>query len=75
MTVEQIIGKVFNIDSEDIHGSSLRESVGEWDSMGHLILIVELEENFNVSISTADVVEMVNVQKIKDILRKYGVDC
>jgi len=75
MTVEQMIGKVFNIDSEEIHGSSSRESVGGWDSMGHLILIGELEENFNVSISTADVVEMVNVRKIKDILRKYGVDC
>ena len=43
--------------------------------MGHLTLIMELEARFNVSISIADAVEMADVRKIKETLRRYGVDC
>ncbi len=43
--------------------------------MGHLTLIMELEARFKVSISIADAVEMVDVRKIKETLRRYGVDC
>ena len=75
MTVEQIVGKVFNIDPVGVSECSSRDTVAEWDSMGHLTLILELEAQFKVSIAIADVVDMGNVRKIKDTLRRYGVDC
>ena len=75
MTVEQIVGKVFNIDPVDAGECLSRDSIPEWDSMGHLTLIMELEAQFKVSIAIADAVDMGNVRKIKDTLRWYGVDC
>ncbi len=75
MTVEQVIGKVFNIDPAELDDTSSPDTIAEWDSMGHLTLITGLEEQFQVSIAIADAMEMVNVRKIKDILRKYGVQC
>lgn len=75
MTVEQVIGKVFNVDAEALDESSTREMIKGWDSMGHLNLILELEAEFKVSIPIADAIEMVSVMDIKDILRRLGVSC
>jgi len=75
MTVEQIIGNVFNIEPENLNDSSSRDTVEEWDSMGHLIIILELEKQFNVSIAIADVMEMVSVGKIKAVLQGYRAGC
>lgn len=75
MTVEKIIGKVFNVDPDELDDSSSRDTIKGWDSMGHLNLILELEAEFKVSIAISDAMEMVSVEKTKQILRKYGVRC
>jgi len=75
MTVEKIIGKVFKVDPDELDNSSSPDTIKAWDSMGHLNLIMELEAEYNVSIAIADAVEMVSVEKIRTILRNYGVHC
>ena len=72
LTVEELVGKVFKIDSDYITEETSRDSIEQWDSMGHLSLITELEQHFHVSISIADAMEMASIGKIKEILRKYG---
>ena len=72
MTVEEVIARVFKIDSRALVDGSGRDSIEQWDSMGHLQLITELEQHFGVSISIGDAMEMVSVGKVKEILRRYG---
>jgi acyl carrier protein len=72
MTVEEVIARVFKIDSRTLVDGSGRDSLEKWDSMGHLQLITELEQHFGVSISIGDAMEMVSVGKVKEILRRYG---
>ena len=38
-----------------------------WDSMGHLNLIVELEDKYELSLSQA---EIENIKSVKDIIQK-----
>ena len=73
MTVEEVIARVFKIDSRSLVDESGRDSIEQWDSMGHLQLITELEQHFGVSVSIGDAMEMVSVGKVKEILRRYGV--
>jgi len=75
VTIEQTVGKVFGIDPEKLNDASVRDNIEGWDSMGHLILIIELEKQFRVNISISDSLEMVSIQKIKDILSSYGIEC
>ena len=75
MKVEQVIGKVFKVDPDELNDASSRDAVKGWDSMAHLTLILELEAEYKVSIAIADAMEMVSVEKIKEILRNYGVQC
>jgi len=73
MTVEELVGKVFKINPEELSDTSSRNTIEQWDSMGHLALITALEEQFQVSISITDAMEMANIRKIKDVLKEYGV--
>jgi acyl carrier protein len=72
-SVEEVVARVFGVDSGSLDGSSSPESVEGWDSMGHLNLVAALEADFNVSIDIGDAMEMVSVKRIREILLDYGV--
>jgi len=61
------------IDAAMIKDSLAYQSIPEWDSISHMVLISRLEETFDVSIDTDDVIDMNSVAKAKEILKKYKV--
>ncbi len=73
MSIEEVVAKVFKVDVSEVTDLSSKETLAEWDSMGHLSLVMSLEERFRVSLSIADAMEMTSVQHIKRILKEYGV--
>lgn len=48
-------------------------SIPEWDSIGHMTLIAELEEAYDIMIDTDDILDMSSFEKAKEILTKYDV--
>ena len=44
-----------------------------WDSVAHLQLILDLEEEFGVTIANDDVLQMTSVRSVMDVLRRLGV--
>jgi len=48
-------------------------SIAEWDSTAHMLLIAELENSFNLMLDTDDIIDMSSVAKAKQILQKYQV--
>ena len=75
MTVEEVVGKAFNVPPHSLTNDMSKETIQEWDSMGHITLIMELELVFQVSISIEDSMEMVTIGSVKDVLKRYGVNC
>ena len=49
------------------------QSISEWDSITHMILISQLEDTFGVAIDTDDVIDLSSVGKAKEILAKYNI--
>lgn len=49
------------------------QSIPEWDSVGHMALVAEIENTFNVTLDTDDIIGMSNVSKAIEILQKHGV--
>jgi acyl carrier protein len=49
------------------------QSIPEWDSISHMVLISELESMFDISLDTEDVIDMSSVLKAKEILNKYDI--
>ncbi len=48
----------------------------EWDSIGHLQLMAEIEEAFGITLAAEDVVEMTDYDSARQVLRsRYALDC
>ena len=67
------------IEALSIDKSAFKESIKyneipEWDSIGHMTLMSALEEGFNISIETDDIVDFSSFKKGMQILKKYKVD-
>ncbi|MCR5667266.1 MAG: acyl carrier protein [Eubacterium sp.] len=50
------------------------QGVEEWDSIGHMSLIAEIEEAFDISLETDDVIDFSSYEKGIEILKKYDVE-
>ena len=73
MRVEEVVASVFSVDPSEVTDQSSKETIPEWDSMGHLSLVTSLEERFKISLAIADAMDMTNVGQIKRVLKNYGV--
>lgn len=60
----KVIKKVFNIENEYVDENWTSDDIAEWDSIGHLNLILGIEKEFNVKI---EIEEMFEVEKLGDI--------
>jgi len=50
------------------------KGIEEWDSVGHMSLISELEDAFDIMMETEDIIELSSYEKGKEILSsKYDV--
>ena len=60
--------------TEDKVVDSLKyQSITEWDSVSHMVLITEIEDAFDISLDTEDVIDMSSVSKAKEILSKHNI--
>ena len=69
-----IISKVFSVQISEINDESSPETIESWDSFNGLILVDELESNFNIKFSLSEIIYVKNVKDIKRHLNNHGVD-
>jgi len=71
--LKTILAKILLIDESKINDEMSRKTVKEWDSMAHLMLVSELESNFEVTMDDNDIMEIQTVADIKNALKKLGI--
>lgn len=71
--LKQVLKKVLDIESESISDNTSQENTLSWDSFNSLLLISEIEKNFQVEFDVDEVAGIKNVGDIKNLLRKHGV--
>jgi len=61
--------------SESVLGDDLKyNSISEWDSVGHMSLIAELEDAFDIMMEMDDIIDFSSYKKGFELITKYGVD-
>ena len=77
MSNQQILTDAFSqglgIDSSLVNDELAYNTIPEWDSTAHMILISELESRFDVMLDTDDIIDMSSVAQAKQILAKHGI--
>ena len=66
--------EAFSIDENKLKKNLEYNTIPEWDSIGHMSLIGNLEEAFKISIETDDIIDLSSYNKGLEILKKYKVD-
>ena len=66
--------KSLSIDKKKISEDIVYNQIPEWDSIGHMTLISALEETFNITIDTDDIIDFSSFKKGKQILKKYKIN-
>ena len=68
-----MLAECFNLPFEDMHADLARDAIDDWDSMGALMLMAELDERFGLEL-TADVSrEMTRIGDVLAFLKVHGV--
>lgn len=78
MTNKQKYAKVFidsfSVDESVLSGDFSYNTISSWDSIGHMAMIAALEEAFNITMETDDVIDFSSYNKGFEILTKYGIE-
>ena len=65
-----IVAKVFDIRPEDVTDQLERGKLEVWDSLNHLLLISEIENEMKVQFTTEEVLEINTFKDLREILSK-----
>ena len=66
-----LVAQVFGVST--VADSDSPDTIEQWTSMGHINLVVALEEEFKISIAPAESEDMLSVGLIRSILKEKGV--
>lgn len=70
---KNVFCRVFNVNEEILDERFTFRDVPQWDSIAHLSLISELEDEFDVFFESEDILHYGSFLNGIEILKKYGV--
>ena len=63
-SVVQALIQVLNVNDGEVTAETQFGDLPQWDSMGHMEVMVELEKNFGVEITADTITELISVPAI-----------
>ena len=73
MTLEELVGEVVGVDPAGLDDTSGVDTVAGWDSMTHLQVILAVEAEYGVTLSTAEIRQVRTVDAFRTLLAGRGV--
>ena len=71
---DAIFIEVFEIEQSDLTDDLEYQSIPSWDSVGHMSLMAELEDGFDVMLEMDDIVDFGSYNTGIETMKKYGVE-
>ncbi len=72
--LQQIVAKSLMLDEARVSDDLQYNSIPEWDSVAHMVLVADLEDAYEAMLDTDDILAMSSVGAIREIMRKHGAD-
>jgi len=69
----EIFIKSFSLEKKKFNEKIKYNDIPEWDSIGHMTLMSDLEDGFDISIETDDIIDFSSFKKGIQILKKYKI--
>lgn len=72
--LKTVFSDVFGIETEEIDSKSSPDSIENWDSLKHVVLVVALEQEFGIKVEPENAMEMISFEltlnTVKTLLNK-----
>lgn len=75
MNLLELVAEIFAVEKDSLKLETAPGDFPEWDSLGHLNLLTELEEKFNISFDMDETMSIQSIADLKKTLEDKGVDC
>ena len=71
---KEIFKTSLNIKDEQVTDKLKYNEIEEWDSIGHMTLVSAIEDKFNISLETDDIIDFSSYKEGIKILKKYKIE-
>lgn len=72
-TLCDIFVRVFALPSPDDAEEAVYGQTRGWDSLGHMTLVGEIEDAFDLLLAPEDIIDMASFARTREILSKHGI--
>ena len=72
--IKNVMSSIFDVELDQINDTTTQGDLENWDSMGHMNLVVALEEEFGLVFDEEEIIEMMNFKLICLIVSEK-LDC
>ena len=70
---ENVFISCFNVKKDNLNENFVYQSIPEWDSVGHMSMVAELEETFDIMMEMDDIVDFSSFTVGIKLLSKYDI--
>ena len=67
----EVLHSVFQDDTIILNDEFSADDIEAWDSMNHIVLIMEIEKVFSVKFSNADLAGLENIGDLINLIKRY----
>lgn len=75
MNLLEFVSELFAVEKDSLKLETGPGDFPEWDSLGHLNLLTELEEKFNITFDMDETMSIQSISDLKKTLEDKGIDC
>jgi len=72
MSLEKIFSEVFGLPEASVVDSLALSDIPNWDSLAHMMLIVRLEETYQIQFTGDEIADIKSVGDTRSALRAHG---
>ncbi len=72
MSLENIFSEIFVLPEASVVDSLTLSEIPTWDSLAHMMLIVRLEETYNVQFTGDEIADIKSVGDVRIVLQLHG---
>jgi acyl carrier protein len=68
--IQTIVSASLGVPTSSVHPDSKATDFSGWDSVHHLVLIMDLEQKFGIKFSLSEIAELDSIEKIAKAVEK-----
>lgn len=72
--IKEVMARTFAIPVDSIASTGSMNSIPQWDSLGHMELMLAIEERFSIKMTSAEMLEINSLPRIEALLASRQAD-